>query len=110
MNSRYYNPEWGRFINADNYISTDTGILGYNMYTYTNNNPIGCHDSSGKVLFGLFFPFAAVVLAVVSVVSNIIENKAKNKAKGEINQVQKKNSKKPKTVNTKFRTTLKKML
>ena len=32
LQSRYYNPQWGRFLNADSYLSTGTGILGYNMY------------------------------------------------------------------------------
>ena len=30
LQSRYYNPEWGRFINADAYVSTDVGLLGTN--------------------------------------------------------------------------------
>ena len=47
LQSRYYNPTWGRFINEDNYISTGTGILGYNMFAYCNNNPINHIDYYG---------------------------------------------------------------
>lgn len=50
MNNRYYNPEWGRFLNADNYISTDTGPSGYNMYAYCNNNFIKHKDYDGHFI------------------------------------------------------------
>ncbi len=36
MQSRYYSPEWGRFINADN-ILTET-LLGTNVYAYCDDN------------------------------------------------------------------------
>lgn len=48
LNSRYYNPETGRFINADGVIDTG-GILGKNMYTYAHNNPVMFVDPSGYV-------------------------------------------------------------
>ena len=47
LQSRYYDPEVGRFINADGYISTGQGILGYNMFAYCLNNPIMFVDFSG---------------------------------------------------------------
>ncbi|MEE1317869.1 MAG: RHS repeat-associated core domain-containing protein, partial [Ruminococcus sp.] len=34
LNSRYYDPETGRFINADIYCDTMSNILGTNMFTY----------------------------------------------------------------------------
>ena len=34
LNSRYYNPEIGRFINADGLIGQTGDILGHNMYAY----------------------------------------------------------------------------
>ena len=48
LQSRYYNPEWGRFLNADAYASTGQGVLGYNMFAYCNNNPILLSDYSGN--------------------------------------------------------------
>jgi RHS repeat-associated protein len=58
LQSRYYNPEWGRFINADALISTGQGILGNNLFAYCLNNPIIYYDSMGTraeiwpILFG----------------------------------------------------------
>ena len=50
LNSRYYNPEWGRFINADGYMQTPTGsLLALNMYSYCENNPINKVDEDGEV-------------------------------------------------------------
>ena len=47
LQSRYYNPAWGRFLNVDAYISTGTGLIGYNMYAYCGNNPVMFVDYSG---------------------------------------------------------------
>ena len=40
LQSRYYDPELKRFINADSYSSTGQGLLGYNMFSYCSNNQI----------------------------------------------------------------------
>ena len=48
LQTRYYDSNTGRFINADGYISTGTGLLGYNMYAYCNNNPVMYVDSAGN--------------------------------------------------------------
>ena len=48
LNSRYYDPSVGRFINADVYVSTGQGLLGYNMFAYCGNNPITRLDSTGN--------------------------------------------------------------
>ena len=47
LQSRYYNPEWGRFLNADVFVSTGQGILGNNMFAYCRNNPINGRDPLG---------------------------------------------------------------
>ena len=48
LKSRYYDPQIGRFINADGYASTGQGFLGYNMFAYCLNNPILCADEGGN--------------------------------------------------------------
>ena len=47
LQSRYYDPEMGRFINADAFTSTGQGLLGNNMYAYCGNNPANYSDPNG---------------------------------------------------------------
>ena len=47
LNSRYYDPAVGRFINADSYVSTGDGFTGLNMFAYCNNNPANRIDPDG---------------------------------------------------------------
>ena len=48
LQSRYYNPEWGRFINADGQINLNQGILGTNIFSYCLNNPVNMCDPDGR--------------------------------------------------------------
>ena len=50
LQSRYYDPKLGRFLNADALVSTGQGLLGNNMFAYCNNNPVVYFDPSGKAL------------------------------------------------------------
>lgn len=47
LQSRYYNPETGRFISADGLLKSSETTLGHNMYSYVNNNPIMFTDPTG---------------------------------------------------------------
>ncbi len=47
LQSRYYDPLTHRFINADGYVSTGTGILGHNMFACCDNNPVNYFDPTG---------------------------------------------------------------
>jgi len=77
LNSRYYDPELGRFVNADSIDNIDEETLnGLNLYAYCLDNPIFYTDSDGNkpkwwqwLLFGIgavLVVAAAVVLTVVS--------------------------------------------
>ena len=48
LQSRYYNPEWGRFLSPDafSYIDNSTR-LGFNAYIYCTNNPVMYTDPMG---------------------------------------------------------------
>ena len=48
LQSRYYNPTWGRFLNADSFVSTG-GSLGSNMFAYCENDPVNLIDSTGTM-------------------------------------------------------------
>jgi hypothetical protein len=66
LNSRYYDPVVGRFLNADKpevlQISLE-GIENKNLYAYCNNNPIIYKDKTGEV------PVLVVKMAVGAAVN-----------------------------------------
>ena len=63
LNSRYYDPQIGRFINADGYVSTGQSFVGYNMFAYCNNNPVMLSDPTGAC--SLFvIPALSIVCAI----------------------------------------------
>ena len=71
LNSRYYDPSIGRFLNADDisYIHP-TDINGLNLYAYCGNNPIMFTDASGTswwddIWKGLVALAAAIVIVGV---------------------------------------------
>jgi len=49
LSSRYYDPEVGRFINADVFASTGQSIIGFNMFAYCLNDPVNRVDYSGNM-------------------------------------------------------------
>ena len=66
LQSRYYDPEIGRFINADGQINQQESISGYNLFAYCNNDPINMIDSDGK------FPFLAITAAIGAAVGAVV--------------------------------------
>lgn len=72
LNSRYYDPVTGRFLNADSYINPTGDILGYNMYAYCGNNPIMGYDPMGEWNWGNIIKAVAIVITVTVVVAATI--------------------------------------
>jgi RHS repeat-associated protein len=72
-NSRYYDPEVGRFINADDISYLDpSSVNGLNLYAYCGNNPIMYVDPDGHMPKWLTWTLAGVAvvgLAALTVVS-----------------------------------------
>ena len=74
MQSRYYSPEWGRFINADG-TTLDEGadLIGHNMYLYCANNPINRIDATGKSLtIGTIFIVTGLMMALMTTIQSMI--------------------------------------
>ena len=67
--SRYYDPEIGRFINADGQINDD--ILGTNLFAYCGNNPVTRADETGR---GWWVVAGALIGGIVGGVTKIVSN------------------------------------
>ncbi|MGI6183295.1 MAG: RHS repeat domain-containing protein, partial [Candidatus Fimadaptatus sp.] len=59
LRSRYYRPEWGRFISSDTNMGSEGGFLAHNLYAYCRNNAIAFSDDTGKS------PASKIVNAVI---------------------------------------------
>ena len=66
LQSRYYDPETGRFLNADDvdFIGYSGEVLSYNAFAYCENNAVDRVDSSGNA----FVEFVTVYTTYKSVV------------------------------------------
>lgn len=81
LQSRYYDPEIGRFINADSYASTDaTGLLSTNMFAYCENDPVNKSDPSGEAFSLITIAVGATVGALVNAAGTAVANVAAGKA------------------------------
>jgi len=69
LNSRYYNPEIGRFINADGLLGQTGNVQSTNMYAYCANNPVMYLDPSGFFSISQFFAGSLLVLTAVAAIS-----------------------------------------
>ena len=69
LQSRYYDPEVGRFINADGYINGNRDLLGFNMYAYCGNNPILYIDPNGEWV-SLVLLVATITVAAITLTSS----------------------------------------
>ena len=74
LRSRYYNPRWGRFANADAEIAVEAKLWDAKLFLYCANNPVRYTDDGGNSFWdvladcGKALLVAAVVVAVVAVV------------------------------------------
>ena len=75
LQSRYYDPETCRFINADAFASTGQGVLGANMFAYCLNNPINLSDPSGTSAAALI---TVALLAIAAALSGCARQSAEN--------------------------------
>jgi RHS repeat-associated protein len=63
LQSRYYNPTWGGFINADDpgYMGVDGTPSSYNLFAYCGNNPISNYDPTGCFLLSTAVLIGAMI-------------------------------------------------
>ena len=79
LNTRYYDPNVGRFLSPDTILGANGGLLGYNLYAYCNNNPVMFADPSGQELLltfaigGLATLFAVGIYEGAVLISGLVE-------------------------------------
>ena len=83
LQSRYYDPQVGRFLNADDssYIGASGSVLSFNLYAYCENNVIMYNDYTGSILgpitatfFGKIIVTSIVALLGITLVVNSASN------------------------------------
>lgn len=71
LQSRYYNPAYGRFLNADDtdiLEATKGTIHGANLFAYCNNNPVMNVDYTGELTLPLIIFILVTILVLVGFV------------------------------------------
>ena len=74
LRSRYYNPGWGRFVNADatELIAVNGGLLEANVFAYCSNNPIARLDPNGQLWLEMGLGLVAGIVG--QYISDVVEN------------------------------------
>lgn len=70
LRSRYYNPEWGRFLNADSLLGKSGGFLTHNLSCYCVNNPVLCYDQDGRETITFMAEWGQQMAPVLSTAGN----------------------------------------
>ncbi len=78
LQSRYYDPEVGRFLNADDvdFIGYSGEVLSYNAFAYCENNAVDRVDTLGTTFFDIFdMSYKTIIINYLIERMNSIENK-----------------------------------
>ena len=70
LQSRYYDAEVGRFINADGQLNS--GLLGKNLFANCLNNPVAYHDPEGNIAI------SSLILLMVTIGSALLIPSSQN--------------------------------
>ena len=97
LNSRYYDPEVGRFLNADSQLNTQSGVIGINLFSYCENHPTTRGDSNGNLWKNIVWK------TIISVVKAVCMVKEIKRIKKEIRSM----PRPTKNITSSFRSTLK---
>ena len=71
LQSRYYDPNTCRFINADGYVSTGQGLTGYNMFAYCGNNPVMRVDPTGEAWYNGLYDWVNTIAGFLNPTSTL---------------------------------------
>ena len=73
LNSRYYDPELCRFLNADMLLDGRT-LLGYNLFAYCVNDPVNLADSRGEFAITATVVTVGVLLGGLALIGAVAAN------------------------------------
>ena len=66
LNSRYYDSETGRFLNADKFVNANGDMTGFNMFAYCGNDPTTNYDKTGEKTWSIGWSFSAVFVGGIT--------------------------------------------
>ena len=77
LQSRYYNPEIGRFINADEaeFIGSEQDVWSLNLFQYAQNSPVYNDDELGSISAKSIADFLKKVLKVINQICDFVLKK-----------------------------------
>lgn len=69
LQSRYYDPQIGRFINADesDYLGVSGTVLSYNLFSYCEGNPISHSDATGNFVIRRWMVAAVIDFILMAI-------------------------------------------
>ncbi len=74
LQSRYYNPQWGRFLNADSIVASQGSIFGVNFFQYCKNNAVLHFDENGESEYQLKRFTIGQILGILAILSLAAQN------------------------------------
>lgn len=82
LKSRFYNPQWRRFLNSDITIDNSNGVLGVNQFAYCCNDPVNRIDVNGEasvaITAGGIALSAVAILAVTATMMYLVDPNIKS--------------------------------
>ena len=66
LQSRYYDPAMGRFINADSQLNIAEGPLGCNLFIYCGNDPVNHTDPNGHIAITTLILIGSIIIGIIA--------------------------------------------
>ena len=66
LQSRYYNPEWGRFINGDSVLGKPGQLFSHNSFAYCNSSPINFVDANGHTAVAIAYEVGEILFLILA--------------------------------------------